>query len=61
MVPNFPQLVRYGWLITKSSKGRRPQHRQTNPTNNLDIKKLKAKPITKSPSMIDENLHGRYL
>jgi hypothetical protein len=32
-----------------------------NPTKSKNAKRLIAKPITKSPSMVDEELHGRCL
>jgi hypothetical protein len=31
------------------------------PTKSLNDKKLRAKPMTKSPSMVDEKLHSHHL
>jgi hypothetical protein len=51
---------RCGRLITKSSKLTATYANKTDQQSGKK-KKLEAKPITKSPSMIDENLHGRRL
>jgi hypothetical protein len=59
MVPVFPPLE--VWLPYYMKTKETAACTNINLINSLNNKKLIAKPITKSPSMIDEKLHGHHL